>query len=203
MSRREAEHAGSHNRTMSAAQVLEPAAPNRAVGSFEAPFDMLDACHARLRTNLGLLTRLTAHLRAQGSCSQAGAAACSVMRYFDIAARLHHQDEERHVFPRLEASGEVQLVALAKRLRGEHRQIEHQWGLLWPMLEQVARHRSLDLAELAVTCQRFVQLHQAHLADEEQVAYPSAQIALACEGGDALRRMGEEMGARRGLALLP
>ncbi|RYY71287.1 MAG: hemerythrin domain-containing protein, partial [Comamonadaceae bacterium] len=68
---------------------------------FEQPFEMLEACHERVQRSLQLLARLCAHVRSQGGDDSAREAARDVLRYFDIAAPLHHEDEELHVFPPL------------------------------------------------------------------------------------------------------
>jgi hemerythrin-like domain-containing protein len=169
-----------------------------AATTFDEPFEMLEACHDRVRRSLALLERLVEHLRRNGHSVPVREAACDVMRYFDIAAPLHQQDEERHVFPRLEASDDPQLVALARRLRADHRLIEAQWWVLWPLLEQVARGRSVALEELEVAARHFAALHADHLLHEEQIAFPGARIVLASEGTGAAAVMGDEMAARRG-----
>lgn len=192
---------GSHNEPMPNPEPEASAVGETAPASFSMPFDMLDACHDRVRSSLGLLARLVEHLRVRGDAVQARDAACDVMRYFDVAAPQHHQDEERHVLPRLEASGDLELAALARRLRAEHRQIEGQWCALWPLLEQVARQREVDLGELDAATRRFTQMIDQHMRAEEQVAYPSARLSAVCEGPDAVRAMGEEMAGRRGLRL--
>lgn len=66
---------------------------------YEAPFEMLDACHERVERMLRLLHKLRAHLQASGWDAQAAEAARDVVRYFNEAAPRHHEDEERHVFP--------------------------------------------------------------------------------------------------------
>ena len=73
---------------------------HRAPGAgYEAPFEMLDACHERVERMLRLLHKLRAHLQASGWDAQATEAARDVLRYFNEAAPRHHEDEERHVFP--------------------------------------------------------------------------------------------------------
>src|SRR5688572_25382640 len=57
---------------------------------FDQPFEMLAACHARMDRSLDLLGRLGRHLHDQGCDAQARSAATDVLRYFDIAAPLHH-----------------------------------------------------------------------------------------------------------------
>ncbi|RZI95944.1 MAG: hemerythrin domain-containing protein, partial [Rubrivivax sp.] len=76
---------------------------------FEAPFEMLGACHERVERMLALLARLQQHVLARGWDESVASAARDVMRYFDLAAPLHHEDEERHVFPPLLAGDDAVL----------------------------------------------------------------------------------------------
>ncbi|HEX2546883.1 MAG TPA: hemerythrin domain-containing protein, partial [Ramlibacter sp.] len=87
---------------------------------FEEPFGMLEACHERVQRMLALLQRLREHLASHGADTQAQQAARDVMRYFDQAAPLHHQDEELHVFPPLLARGSAQAVQVVRRLQEDH-----------------------------------------------------------------------------------
>ena len=81
---------------------------------FDQPFEMLSACHERVQRSLALLQRLQDHLASHGADPQARDAARDVMRYFDIAAPAHHEDEERHVLPVLRAQGEDAFAAQLK-----------------------------------------------------------------------------------------
>ena len=73
---------------------------------FEQPFEMLSACHDRVRRSLALLGRLCEHVEVHGTDAQACQAAADVLRYFSLAAPAHHEDEERHVVPALYARGD-------------------------------------------------------------------------------------------------
>jgi hemerythrin-like domain-containing protein len=158
---------------------------------FDEPFAMLAACHERVERMLGLLQRLQAHLRSAGADRQARDAARDVMRYFDIAAPLHHEDEEHHVFPRLRACG---LGALADRLHADHEAMSPAWEALRRDLLQVADGRVPDLD--AGRWEAFVALYRRHLDAEDAEAFPQA-----ADGADADARaaMGAEMARRRGL----
>jgi len=68
---------------------------------FEAPLEMLSACHARIERQCATLRRLVPHLAAHGTDADARAAAAAVMRYFDTSAVHHHADEEADLFPAL------------------------------------------------------------------------------------------------------
>ncbi len=62
--------------------------------SFDEPLEMLAACHERIEAQLRTLERLGPHLEKHGCDAEAKAAAQAVLRYFDTAGRLHHQDED-------------------------------------------------------------------------------------------------------------
>ena len=177
------------------ARLALPGLASPSVG-FEAPFEMLDACHERLQRMLGLLERLQDHVRAQGADLQARQAAADVLRYFDLAAPLHHEDEERHVFPVLLEQGTDAVRDLVRGLQQDHACMAQAW--------QAARQPLLALSE---GCQEgfdaaqealfsaFAARHEQHLQDEAQIAYPAAQALLAPA---QQARMGQEMAQRRG-----
>lgn len=160
-----------------------------AVG-FEAPFEMLAACHGRVRRTLGTLLRLQAHLTQHGADEQARQAAADVARYFDIAAPAHHQDEELHIVPRLRAAGRGDL---ADRLLSDHATLHEAW------LELRVALMALAAGEPAVLhrdrCLRFARLYEAHAALEDEVVFPLASFGLT---PTEILSMGQEMAGRRG-----
>ena len=167
---------------------------------FEAPFEMLGACHERVERMLALQARLQQHLLERGCDDAARQAARDVMRYFDLAAPLHHQDEEIHVFPPLLAGPDAGLRALVLRLLQDHRDMETAWPLARSVLQAIADSPTpawtpLDPARTDAL-NRFAALYVRHLADEDQLAYPAAQATLT---GDALRAMSQDMMQRRGV----
>ncbi|MFZ3126701.1 MAG: hemerythrin domain-containing protein, partial [Rhodoferax sp.] len=108
-----------------------------AVG-LESPFEMLEACHERVQRTLSLMARLQRHLLDKGQDYNARQAARDVMRYFDLAAPLHHQDEDLHVFPPLLAGRDAGLRSLVQGLMADHRNMEAAWQLARAVLQQVA-----------------------------------------------------------------
>ena len=162
---------------------------------FDQPFELLAACHGRMVRTLALLARLGAHIAAQGCDAQARDAAADILRYFDIAAPLHHEDEELHVLPRLRAQGQG---ALADQLLAEHREMELAWaGLRVDLLAiQDASLNLATLAEARARWARFEALYGTHMQAEDGEAYPRA-IASMAEA--EARAMGQEMARRRGV----
>lgn len=166
---------------------------------FDQPFDMLQACHARMERTLALLERLAAHLPQHGCDAQARSAAADVLRYFDIAAPQHHQDEELHVLPRLRAQGQADLAA---RLLAEHRAMEQAWAQLRPELQAVVTGSLAvhDQAAVQARWAQFASLYRQHLQAEEAQAFVPASSGLSAA---QLQAMGEEMARRRGVSAAP
>ena len=166
-----------------------------AVG-FDTPFEMLQACHERVERTLALLQKLVDYLHDHACDDSARQAARDVLRYFDLAAPLHHEDEELHVFPLLLARGEADVVAQVQQLQRDHDAMGQRWA--------DARVRLLALAEGAVgtfsaddetALARFAAGYAEHIRCEEEVIYPAASALLDAA---ALQRMGAELRQRRG-----
>lgn len=175
-----------------------PGFESPAVG-FESPFDMLEACHERVQRTLKLLGRLQVHAQTHGCDEQARQAAQDVMRYFDLAAPLHHEDEELHVFPAVLAAGDVALASAVHQLIKQHRQMEMHWA---PIRMVLAAMVSCEVPSPApfVALQKdavaaFVALYDAHIRLEEDVVYPAAHKLLDLGKKNA---MGADMKRRRG-----
>jgi hemerythrin-like domain-containing protein len=137
---------------------------------YEAPFEMLEACHERVERMLRLLQRLREHLNVTGRDAQAAEAARDVLRYFDQAAPRHHEDEERHVFPAVLAApdasalphpdtgdgtgtdsgqgngGGTGLHAVVRRLLKDHAAMQTHWASVRPVLERIAQPLADDHA---------------------------------------------------------
>ena len=175
-----------------------PGFESPAVG-FESPFEMLEACHERVQRTLKLLVRLQAHVQQHGCDEQARQAAQDVMRYFDLAAPLHHEDEELHVCPAVLAQGNGALTSAVKQLMDQHRQMERHWvGLRAALASLVAcempqQQTFESLQKEAVAA--FVALYDAHILLEEDLVYPAAnkhldQVMKNAMGADMKRRRG-------------
>jgi hemerythrin-like domain-containing protein len=166
---------------------------------FEAPFDMLEACHERVERMLNLLTRLRAHVAQNGCDAQAAAAAVDVMRYFDLAAPLHHQDEELHVFPAVLKMPSDRLDLLVCRLRQEHLEMEKLWGQVRQALARVADSEGQNKTPFSdadqASMDAFVAIYKDHIRAEEDLVYPEARRAL---DADQLSVMSRDMMRRRG-----
>lgn len=166
-----------------------------AVG-FEEPYEMLAACHERVQRSLDLLARLLDYVDRNGHDARTRSAAADVLRYFDLAAPLHHQDEETHVFPLLVTQGDAGLHELVRQLQADHRQMETLWAVLrQPLLlwrEDGATGRPDGATRAAAT--QFRQLYAGHIPKEEGLVFPAARSAM---GTATQAAMGAEMRSRR------
>jgi len=163
---------------------------------FDEPFEMLDACHRRVERMLRLLERLRVHLGAHGADAAARDGARDLLRYFDHAAPQHHEDEERHVLPRLRAAG---AGALAERLHAEHEAMTTAWAALRRPLVALAEGHGAGADALA-GAPAFAALYTGHLRAEDELAYPAVRAGVDAAG---LRAIGAEMAARRGVPMPP
>lgn len=162
---------------------------------FDAPVEMLQACHDRIEGQCDTLLRLIPHLAAHGADSQAREAAAAVLRYFDTAGENHHQDEEVDLFPALrECAGarRPEVEDLLAVLLADHVRMRHAWTQqVRPQLEAVMRG---EAALTTASTQAFVALYQQHIARENSELLPLARDLL---GPDVQAELGRHMAARR------
>jgi hemerythrin-like domain-containing protein len=117
------------------------------------------------------------------------------VRHFSTTARQHHTDEERHVFPKLAASGDPAIEQTVMLLQQDHRWLEEDWMTLLPHLDAIACGQSwYDAALLREGSEIFAALSREHIALEETCLYPQARARLR---PDEQREMSREMAARR------
>ncbi|MFZ1501099.1 MAG: hemerythrin domain-containing protein [Giesbergeria sp.] len=146
-----------------------------AVG-FDTPFEMLEACHERVQRTLALQQRLCEHLQTKGCDASARSAARDVLRYFDIAAPLHHEDEERHVFPALHAVQDEALLVAVTRLQAEHVAMAQRWTLARSALLALAGGSITQFsAEQLAALDAFAAGYAEHIRTEEEWVYPAAR----------------------------
>ena len=169
---------------------------------YEAPFQMLSACHERVQRTLALLQRLHQHVAQHGGDEQAVQAARDVLRYFEQAAPQHHLDEERHVFPRVLALGDATLTQVVQRLQRDHLEMASTWSRvrteLQLLVDQGPRLSASWVNDTQALFQHFVSLYERHIPDEENLVFPAGERAIEA---DALNAMVQDMMQRRGVRL--
>ncbi|MFT3856496.1 MAG: hemerythrin domain-containing protein [Aquabacterium sp.] len=152
---------------------LQPVAP-----SIDDPIELLTACHEKVRRFANLALRLRQHLADLPAGSppdaQARDAASAIVRYFTVAAPLHHEDEEVDLFPALKALGvpeQASLSACIDALHAEHAELAELWAQVLPWLTATAEGRVHPApAEVEDFARRYI----AHAQREEDDVYPGA-----------------------------
>ena len=164
--------------------------------TFNAPLEMLHACHDRIMDQCATLQKLMQHLPAQGCDTQAQQAAQAILRYFDTAGKFHHQDEEVDLFPLLQATHNAEADELIKRLLDEHQAMDALWLVLRGQLQTIAAGNSATLERNVVT--DFSLAYGRHVMLENMKLLPLAAKLL---NQQQLNNIGKKMADRRGVAL--
>ncbi|MES2089616.1 MAG: hemerythrin domain-containing protein [Pseudomonadota bacterium] len=145
---------------------IQPVAPR-----IDDPIELLLACHDKVRRFATLALKLRDHLAQTGPDPQAQEAAQSILRYFEMAAPLHHQDEELDLFPALRALNQPTLTACIDELDAEHAELGVLWGALQPWLRDTVAGLPTGTPPQV---DEFAQRYTAHAQREEVEVYPSA-----------------------------
>jgi len=165
---------------------------------FDQPIAVLKHCHDRIRKQLATLDRLLAHLPEFGADEQARQAAGAVLKYFEKAAHLHHEDEEQDLIPMLRAVAQGEdaatLQALAPVILQDHKDMDALWQDLHEQLSLIAEGQGTMLSVSAV--QRFCQRYTAHMEREEGSLAP---MALRLFSPGQMAQLGQAMQRRRGI----
>jgi pyridoxamine 5'-phosphate oxidase len=166
---------------------------------FSQPIAVLKHCHGRIRKQLATLEKLLPHLAEHGADKQARDAAGAILRYFDKAAHLHHDDEEQDLIPMLRATAQGEdaatLQALAPTILQDHKDMDALWQDLHEQLRAVETGAGTMLSSTAVA--NFVARYTAHMDREESTMAPMAMRLFSAE---QMATLGQSMQRRRGLS---
>ena len=125
------------------------------------------------------MRRLAEHVQVRGFDDQARQTTSKLIRYFDTAARVHREDEEEDLLPRMIAASTASrgssLMRMVADVVTEHREMARSWHELRATLRDVAANQQ-TLNPLQVD--RFVKLYRVHLAMEESNLFPLAEMLL-------------------------
>ena len=178
-------------------QLLPDPAPD-----FDQPVAVLKHCHGRIRKQLATLEKLLTHLTEHGADEQARQAAQAVLKYFEKAAHLHHDDEEQDLIPMLRAVAQGEdaatLQALAPTILQDHKDMDAMWQDLHEQLTAIADGSSTQLS--ASTVQRFSQRYLSHMEREESTMAP---MAVRLFSPEQMAQLGQAMRQRRNIAPNP
>ena len=158
-------------------------------------FDVLDACHRQTVAVLARLAELVSGLDQGDPDREAREAVAEIIQFFSQTARQHHEDEERHVFPRLLGSDDPETVQVVLRLQQDHHWMDVDWRELSPALAAIAAGQGgYDAAALREGVEIFTALTHDHIALEESCIYSQARERF---GSAELQQAAREMAERR------
>lgn len=167
-------------------------------GDSSSLFEFLDHTHREIQQQLQGLRELMDTMDDQGLTPATRALATQALDYFNGAARQHHLDEEKHVFPALLGSQNPQVIQVTEQLVQDHGWLEENWLEIEPSISAVASGNLwFEPAALRQALTVFEALYLDHMQLEESVAYPEAQRRLL--PSDAAGA-GREMAKRRNQA---
>jgi len=165
---------------------------------FSQPIAVLKHCHDRIRKQLQTLQSLLAHLPKHGADVDSQKAAQAVLKYFNTAAHLHHEDEEQNLLPMLQATARdadaTLLAELAPVILAGHEQMDRDWTILKSQLEQIANGAGSPLSASDVA--RFCDAYAAHMVMEETNI---ATMAKRLFSPEQMAQLGSAMQVRRGI----
>jgi hemerythrin-like domain-containing protein len=160
---------------------------------FDDPLALLRACHTHILDHCELLERIAERL-ADGTADEATReAARKVVRYFSTSARLHHQDEEQDLFPRLIRQS-LKMADLIHALRQVHAELDVLWTGLEPELKRFPNVG--DAETFMEQASRFCELNREHIRRENMDFLPLADSSLSSR---QLKDIGVAMAGRRGV----
>jgi pyridoxamine 5'-phosphate oxidase len=162
---------------------------------------VLKHCHDRIRKQLNTLDKLLQHLPEHGCDEQAMQAAKAVLRYFNEAAPLHHEDEEIDLLPTLQMTATGEDVATLQEylplILEQHHQMGAQWAVLEQQLLSIANGESAHLSDTDVV--QFTEIYAGHMLIEETKIAP---MALRIFSAAQMSKLGAAMQRRRGINTL-
>ncbi|GGX24486.1 hemerythrin domain-containing protein [Undibacterium macrobrachii] len=165
---------------------------------FDQPLAVLKHCHDRIRKQLATLEKLLPHLAKNGADAEAQKAVLAVLKYFQNAAPLHHDDEEIDLLPELTQTaqgGDAELLSvILPKILQQHQQMADQWRRLETQLSNIADGSSSSLDANDVV--EFQAIYQEHMQIEETQIAP---MAMRLFNPGQMHKLGQAMQARRGI----
>ncbi|ASK26557.1 cation-binding protein [Neisseria chenwenguii] len=157
--------------------------------TFDEPIEMLYACHGKVRRFCSQVEMLPGYIAENGRNQTVLQAVRQISQYFNVAAPLHHEDEEENFFPLLQYAPQAQ--ESVDELRRQHQSLHDNWNALYAefgKLEADADYRP-DTAVL----KRFTDGYAVHLGIEE----PLFELGKQFVPQEKLAEIGKIMAARR------
>ena len=148
------------------------------MSSNDEPISHFMHCHVGILAQLSRLNELPALL---GPAALARKTAEQSIAFFGKGMYVHHQEEEKELFPAVRSSAHagperLRVDGLIDQLTAGHRELEALWESLAPGLHKVAKGQDASLDEASLS--RLVQQYRQHALLEENEFLPLAETIL-------------------------
>lgn len=158
--------------------------------TWDEPIDMLYACHGRVKQFCRQLQLLPDYIAQHGLNQAVKNDVRQILNYFNQAAPLHHDDEEKDFFPALiQKLPETQKAI--DELEMQHEALHQNWYELREKLEALLAEKITNIDPELI--QRFVAGYDLHISIEEPLFELGREHLVA----DELASMGKIMAERR------
>ncbi len=169
--------------------------PNRP--DFSQPLLLFKTYHSEILRQLERLEAWVQELEAGAEPDHLSRLGTEVDRFFALADRLHHQDEELDLFPRLQQASS-EMTDMIRDLKQQHREAETLWRTLSPSLTQPGHIDDRDA--VSRQARRYLALQREHVRIENESFLTLAGQQLSDKD---LQQIGSAMARRRGVAWRP
>ena len=158
--------------------------------TFAEPIEMLYACHDKVRRFCGQTRLLPGYIAEHGRNDIVLQTIRQISQYFNVAAPLHHQDEENDFFPLLLQYAPEAKADIDELLR-QHESLHANWAAVQTEFDKLREHAGhMPDGE---TLARFTAAYDVHLEIEEALfALGKQKIPL-----QKLAEIGRNMASRR------
>lgn len=161
--------------------------------SWAEPIDMLYACHSRVKRFCKQLHILPDYIEKHGVNQAVKNDVQQILNYFNLAAPLHHDDEEKDFFPALIKHQPTAQVDV-DTLESQHEVLHQNWANLSAQLEELLAGKRENVERALIA--QFIAGYDEHIAIEE----PLFELGRGCISPQELSEMGEVMADRRRVA---
>ncbi len=158
--------------------------------TFAEPIEMLYACHGKVRRFCRQVEMLPDYLAEHGRNEVVVQTMAQIGQYFNVAAPLHHEDEEENFFPLLLQYAPQAQAGVDELLR-QHDSLHGAWQAL--QQEFSTLQTDADYVLSMEVLKRFTEGYAAHLAVEE----PLFEMGKTFIPEEKLAEIGALMAARR------
>ena len=158
--------------------------------TFAEPIEMLYACHGKVRRFCGQVKLLPGYIQENGCNDIVRQTIKQISQYFNVAAPLHHEDEEQDYFPLLLQYAPEAQTSIDELLR-QHESLHANWAAVSAEFDKL--HSNPDYRPDAEALAKFTAGYDVHLALEE----PLFELGKQKVPQEKLAEIGKIMAARR------